>query len=106
MQKDLAYYFECQEDEVAITKEGIKDNTICYYGDISETNEELNISLPKYVVGDVRCPNLVSTKGLERLEVVTNDLSLPKIDSKLASLKEVWGYDTAGILDKKQDKKM
>ena len=101
-----AYYFDCQEDEVAITKEGIKDNTICYYGDISETNEELNISLPKYVVGDVRCPNLVSTKGLERLEVVTNDLSLPKIDSKLASLKEVWGYDTAGILDKKQDKKM
>ena len=72
----------------------------------SETNEELNISLPKYVVGDVRCPNLVSTKGLERLEVVTNDLSLPKLDSKLASLKEVWGYDTAGILDKKQDKKM
>ena len=106
MQKDLAYYFDCQEDEVAITKEGIKDNTICYYGDISETNEELNISLPKYVVGYVRCPNLVSTKGLERLEVVTNDLSLHKIDSKLASLKEVWGYDTAGILDKKQDKKM
>ena len=106
MQKDLAYYFDCQEDEVAITEEGIKDNTICYYGDISETNEELNISLPKYVVGDVRCPNLVSTKGLERLEVVTNDLSLPKLDSKLASLKEVWGYDTAGILDKKQDKKM
>ena len=106
MQKDLAYYFDCQEDEVAITEEGIKDNTICYYGDISETKEELNISLPKYVVGDVRCPNLVSTKGLERLEVVTNDLSLPKLDSKLASLKEVWGYDTAGILDKKQDKKM
>ena len=106
MQKDLAYYCECQEDEIAITKESIKNNTICYYGDISETAEELNISLPKYVVGDVRCPNLTSTKGLERLEVVTNDLSLPKIDTALPNLKEVWGYDTAGILDKKQDKKM
>lgn len=106
MQKDLAYYFECREEEIAITEESIKDNTICYYGDISETKEELNISLPKYVVGDVRCPNLTSIKGLERLEVVTNDLSLPKIDTALPNLKEVWGYDTAGILDKKQDKKM
>lgn len=106
MQKDLAYYFDCQEEEIAITEESIKDRTICYYGDISETKEELNVSLPKYVVGDVRCPNLTSIKGLERLEVVTNDLSLPKIDKALPNLKEVWGYDTAGILDKKQDKKM
>lgn len=106
MQKDLSYYFDCQEDEIAITKESIKNNTICYYGDISETQEELNISLPKYVIGDVRCPNLTSTKGLERLEIVTNDLSLSKIETALPNLKEVWGYDTAGILDKKQDKKM
>ncbi len=89
MQKDLAYYFDCQEEEIAITEESIKDRTICYYGDISETEEELNVSLPKYVVGDVRCPNLTSTKGLERLEVVTNDLPLPKIDTALPNLKEV-----------------
>lgn len=105
MKKDLAYYFNCQENEVAITKEELKDKSIvCYYGDISLADESLNISLPKYVVGDVRCPNLTSIKGLERLEVVTNDLSLSKINSDLKNLKEVWGYDTDNILEKKQKK--
>ena len=65
-----------------------------YYKLAKEEWDSYNVYIVK--VGPVR----------DDLEVVTNDLSLPKIDSKLASLKEVWGYDTAGILDKKQDKKM
>lgn len=103
---DLAYYFDCGVDEIALTKkELMKSDIYCYYGDISETGEKLNLILPNYVVGDVRCPALTSIAGLEKLEVVTNDLFLPKINETLPNLKEVWGHDTNKIL-KRQEKRM
>lgn len=103
---DLAYYFDCNIEKIALTREElVKSDIYCYYGDISETGEKLNIILPNYVVGDVRCPALTSIAGLEKLEVVTNDLFLPKINETLPNLKEVWGHDTNKIL-KRQEKRM
>lgn len=80
--KDLAYIFECKENEVALTKAELRNNKciVAYEFELDEKDIDYIKNL-KYFKGDLYLNDLTSTEDLVLPKKVSGDLYLDKLTS-------------------------
>ena len=81
--QDLALIFDCDIDEVGTKPNDLNRDLICYYGDIKNfgsTTIPEEIHIPKILIGSLVMPRIKSSKGLEKIELISGRLSLFDID--------------------------
>lgn len=101
--EDLARIFSCKKEEIGMTERELdKPYLVCYYGDIKCYTEELEKSIPPYVVGDINMRLLKTSKGLDRLKEVSGDVMLDSLEDfdHLQNLNVIHGMDCNHILER------
>ena len=84
IKKDLAYIFDCKEEEVCLGGYLPKDKmTKIYWGslDLSNLTNAEDLKLPEYIRGDLWLNSLTSAKGLKLPEYIREDLWLNSLTS-------------------------
>lgn len=76
--RDLSIIFDCNEDEIGLSKSDLNRKLVYYDGNIelSDLSNLKQFELPKYVVGDLNLDGLTSIDGLMLPEKVGWDLHL------------------------------
>ena len=95
VKKDLAKLYNCKEEQVALEIDDLKNKDIVVYsGDLNLGNlHDLNdITIPKYVLGDLDLSLITSSKGLEKLNYVKGDLKLFNLE-EASSLQKLEGVN-------------
>ena len=84
IKKDLAYIFDCKEEEVSLGGYLPTDKMIkIYWGslDLSNLTNAEDLKLPEYIRGDLWLNSLTSAKGLKLPEYIREDLWLNSLTS-------------------------
>ena len=77
--KDLAYVFECKEEQVSVTNEdALKEGIICHHGDLKldEMTTAENITFPKIINGSIILKNIKKIKNVKFPEIINGNIEL------------------------------
>jgi hypothetical protein len=84
IRKDLAKVFDCQEDQISLTKEeALKGDVKFHYGDLdlSRLTSAKGLKLPEKIGGSLYLSSLTSAKGLKLPEKIGGSLDLNSLTS-------------------------
>ena len=84
IKRDLAYIFDCKEEEICLGGDLPKDKTIkVYWGslDLRNLTNANRVTLPEYIRGSLNLGNLTSVEGVTLPEYIRGSLNLGNLTS-------------------------
>lgn len=83
IKKDISYVLDCREDQVALEKNQLTNETIYYKGDIdlSESKSIEGLNLPQYIIGSLDLGGLVNVDKLVLPKKIEGSLDLGGLKS-------------------------
>ncbi len=94
--KDLAYVFNCDENQISLTKEeALRGNIVFHNGDLILKNicTAYELELPKIIKGSLVLSNLTSTEDLKLPEIIKGDLILRLENARNVKIPQNIGND-------------